>query len=122
MKTNPVKEKLRRGEPSFGTWLSFGSLFATLTSRGEVYFESIAMFVFFLLLARRYELRGKLRAADRLERLSRLSPRTAHRLDATGQGAQTSVGREGALAGGGRGRRVGSLDDGRRGEVKPNCY
>jgi 4-hydroxy-2-oxoheptanedioate aldolase len=29
MKTNPVKEKLRRGEPSFGTWLSFGNLFAT---------------------------------------------------------------------------------------------
>ncbi len=29
MKTNPVKEKLRRGEPSFGTWLSLGSLHAT---------------------------------------------------------------------------------------------
>jgi len=29
MKTNPVKEKLRRGEPSFGCWLSFGSLYAT---------------------------------------------------------------------------------------------
>ena len=26
MKTNPVKEKLRRGEPSFGTWLSLGQL------------------------------------------------------------------------------------------------
>ena len=29
MKTNPVKEKLRRGEPSFGTWLSMGDLYAT---------------------------------------------------------------------------------------------
>lgn len=29
MKENPVKQKLRRGEPSFGTWLSFGDLFAT---------------------------------------------------------------------------------------------
>jgi len=29
MKTNPVKEKLHRGEPTFGTWLSFGSLYAT---------------------------------------------------------------------------------------------
>jgi len=29
MKTNPVKEKLRNGEPSFGTWLSLGDLFAT---------------------------------------------------------------------------------------------
>lgn len=28
MKKNPVKEKLRRGEPSFGTWLSFANLLA----------------------------------------------------------------------------------------------
>jgi 4-hydroxy-2-oxoheptanedioate aldolase len=29
MKTNPVKEKLRRGEPTYGTWLSLGDLYAT---------------------------------------------------------------------------------------------
>jgi hypothetical protein len=29
MKTNPVKEKLRNGQPSFGTWLSLGDLVAT---------------------------------------------------------------------------------------------
>ncbi len=29
MKINPVKRKLQRGEPTFGTWLSFGSLYAT---------------------------------------------------------------------------------------------
>lgn len=29
MRTNPVKAKLRRGEPSFGTWLSMGDLYAT---------------------------------------------------------------------------------------------
>lgn len=29
MRTNPVKEKLRRGEASFGTWLSLGDLYAT---------------------------------------------------------------------------------------------
>src|SRR4029079_1165796 len=29
MRTNPVKEKLRRGEASFGTWLAFGDLYAT---------------------------------------------------------------------------------------------
>src|SRR5262245_59536410 len=28
MKTNPVKKKLRSGEPSFGTWLSLGDLYA----------------------------------------------------------------------------------------------
>ncbi len=29
MKTNPVKQKLRDGQPSFGTWLSLGNLHAT---------------------------------------------------------------------------------------------
>lgn len=29
MRTNPVKEKLRRGEVTFGTWLSLGDLYAT---------------------------------------------------------------------------------------------
>lgn len=29
MRTNPVKERLRRGEPSFGTWLSLGNLHAS---------------------------------------------------------------------------------------------
>jgi len=29
MKTNPVIEKLRRGEPTFGTWLSLGDIFAS---------------------------------------------------------------------------------------------
>lgn len=31
MKTNPVKKQLRHGEPSFGTWLSLGDLYATRT-------------------------------------------------------------------------------------------
>jgi Cu2+-exporting ATPase len=59
-----------------------GSLHATMTGQGEVYFDSIAMFIFFLLLARRWELRGKLSAANRLDRLARITPRTATRLDA----------------------------------------
>ncbi len=29
MRTNPVKEKLRAGQPVFGTWLSLGDLYAT---------------------------------------------------------------------------------------------
>jgi len=29
MKTNPVKQKLQSGQPTFGTWLSLGDLFAT---------------------------------------------------------------------------------------------
>lgn len=62
-----------------------GSLHATVTGQGEVYFDSIAMFIFLLLLARRWELRGKLSAADRLDRLARITPRTASRLDAAGE-------------------------------------
>ena len=44
-----------------------GGLHATVTQHGEVYFDSIAMFVFLLLLARRWELSGRLAAADRLD-------------------------------------------------------
>lgn len=29
MKTNPVKRKLQSGEPTYGTWLAFGDLYAT---------------------------------------------------------------------------------------------
>jgi 4-hydroxy-2-oxoheptanedioate aldolase len=29
MRTNPVKQKLKAGQPSFGTWLSLGDLYAT---------------------------------------------------------------------------------------------
>ena len=70
-------------------WL--GSLYANLNGQGEVYYDSIAMFVFLLLLARRQELRGKLRAADRLERLARVIPRTACRLDEAGQWNEVSI-------------------------------
>ncbi len=68
-----------------------GSLHATLTGQGDVYFDSIAMFIFFLLLARRWELRGKLSAAARLDRLARVTPRTATRFDATGTPLQVAV-------------------------------
>ncbi|MEN8108353.1 MAG: heavy metal translocating P-type ATPase [Pseudomonadota bacterium] len=68
-----------------------GSLHATVTGQGEVYFDSIAMFIFLLLLARRLELRGKLSAADRLDRLARITPRTASRLDAAGAVAAVPV-------------------------------
>jgi Cu2+-exporting ATPase len=59
-------------------WL--GSLHTTITQQGEVYYDSIAMFVFLVLLARRIELRGRLRAADALDRVGRIQPRLARRL------------------------------------------
>ena len=45
----------------------------------------------FLLLARRWELRGKLTAADRLDRLARITPRTASRLDSGRQRDEVPV-------------------------------
>jgi Cu2+-exporting ATPase len=62
-----------------------GSLHTTWTQRGEVYYDSIAMFIFLVLLARRIELRGRVRAADALDRVGRILPRVALRLDATGE-------------------------------------
>ncbi|OOZ42684.1 heavy metal translocating P-type ATPase [Solemya elarraichensis gill symbiont] len=74
--------------------LVLGLLFAwfgTITSQGEVYLDSIAMFVFFLLLARRLELKGKLKAAGRLEELARVTPRTAVRIDTGGERHRVAV-------------------------------
>ena len=44
-----------------------------------------AMFVFLVLLARRIELRGRVRAADALDRVGKILPRLATRLDADGE-------------------------------------
>ena len=35
MRTTPVKRTLAAGQPSFGTWLSLGDLFATRISAGR---------------------------------------------------------------------------------------
>jgi Cu2+-exporting ATPase len=72
-----------------GAWL--GSLYATVSAQGDVYYESIAMFVFLLLLARRAELRGKLRAAERLDRLARVTPRTTRRRAVDGEYREVPV-------------------------------
>lgn len=58
-------------------WLA--SLHATLLQQGEVYFDSIAMFIFFLLLARHLETRARTLAADHLDRLARAVPQLARR-------------------------------------------
>jgi Cu2+-exporting ATPase len=56
------------------------SLVATLEQRGAVYFDGIAMFVFFVLLARALELRGRLAAAASLDLVAQILPATARRL------------------------------------------
>ncbi len=61
-----------------------GSLYSTWSQSGDVYYDSIAMFVFLVLLARRIELRGRTRAADALDRVGRILPHTAIRLGPEG--------------------------------------
>ena len=61
-----------------------GSLWATITGGEEAYFDSIAMFVFFVLLARVVELKGRLAAANALDHLMKVIPRTATRVDQDG--------------------------------------
>ena len=56
------------------------SLIAVGIGRGEVYFDSITMFVFFLLLGRHLESRARRRAASELENATRSLPVTAIRL------------------------------------------
>ncbi len=61
-----------------------GSVVATVKGSGEVYFDSIAMFIFLLLVARFVEMKGRISAADALDRLAKVVPDTARRVDAEG--------------------------------------
>ncbi len=61
-----------------------GSAWATLRGAGPVYFDAIAMLVFFVLLARAFETRARLAAAAGLDRLAVIQPATARRRDAGG--------------------------------------
>ncbi|HIO91975.1 MAG TPA: heavy metal translocating P-type ATPase [Leucothrix mucor] len=56
-------------------WL--GSLYSTMKGTDEVYFESIAMFVIFLLIARYIELRSRITATTLLDRSAKIIPQTA---------------------------------------------
>jgi P-type Cu2+ transporter len=65
-----------------GAWLA--SVLHTVTGEGEVYFDSVTMFVFFLSLARYLEMSARHRAGDTQEALARLLPEAARRLGANG--------------------------------------
>lgn len=56
------------------------SVWATMTNTGEVYYDSISMFVFLLLLARFLESAARARAAQGVEQLARLVPAMAERV------------------------------------------
>ena len=56
------------------------SIWATVRGVGEVYFDSVSMFTFFLLLGRFLEMRARHVGAFESEQLSELLPRTAEKL------------------------------------------
>lgn len=56
------------------------SVWATLTGQGEVYFDSVSMFTFFLLTGRYLEMAARHKAGQVAEELVRLMPATATRL------------------------------------------
>ena len=56
------------------------SVWATLTGTGNVYYDSIAMFVFLLLIARYLQSGAQAKAAQAVEQLARLAPAVAERV------------------------------------------
>jgi Cu2+-exporting ATPase len=66
---------------SIGIILAFvASVWNALTGRGEVYFDSVTMFVFFLGLGRYVEMIARHRAGSVADALARLAPATARRV------------------------------------------
>jgi len=65
-------------------WL--GSLYSTLRGVGDVYFESIAMFVIFLLIARHIELKSRITSTAMLDRMAKIIPQSVNKI--TTQGLQ----------------------------------
>ena len=55
------------------------SLIEAVRGGGEVYFDSVSMFVLFLLVGRHLEMRARHRAGDLTDALARLTPRFALR-------------------------------------------
>lgn len=67
------------------------SIWATVTSTGEVYFDSVSMFTFFLLLGRYLEMRVRHRNENVAGTLARLVPPVATRITGSGDGRREEV-------------------------------
>jgi len=68
--------------------LAYGlSVYNTLAQQGEVYFDSVTMFIFFLALGRFVEMTVRHRTGSITDALTRLQPKLAHRVvrDANGE-------------------------------------
>jgi Cu2+-exporting ATPase len=68
-----------------------GSLHATWSGRGDVYYDSVVMFVFLLLLSRYFEIMARKRGAEVAEQLTRALPAMATRLTGDGGAAHELV-------------------------------
>jgi Cu2+-exporting ATPase len=64
------------------------SAWATVTNTGEVYFDSVVMFTFFLLLGRFLEMGARHKAGQVADALVRLLPQTATRIDLAENGKE----------------------------------
>ena len=78
---------LRRGAVGMDVPISLGISFAfigsvwnTITGGGHVYYDSVVMFIFFLLIGRYFELVARKKAAEETERIALMAPATATRL------------------------------------------
>ncbi len=70
---------------SLGISVAFaGSVWNTVQGSGAVYYDSVVMFVFFLLTARYFELIARVRATEAQENLVRMVPAMATRITAQG--------------------------------------
>lgn len=67
------------------------SVYQALMHQGEVYFESVTMLVFFLLIGRYVEMRARHHAVDNADALVRLTPSFAQRLLADGRLEQIPI-------------------------------
>lgn len=63
------------------TFAFVGSVYATIADSGEVYYDSIAMFVFFQLVARFFEQSAQQRTSDTVRKLTSFIPETANLLE-----------------------------------------
>jgi Cu2+-exporting ATPase len=84
---------------ALGVGAAFGaSVWATLAAAGEVYFDSVTMFVFFLLAGRYLEMMARQKAARSVETLARAIPAFATRLEAWPGAGADPAGRRVAVA------------------------
>lgn len=71
---------------ALGLSLAFaGSVWATITQQGHTYYESVAMFVFFLLLGRYFEFSVRKKISQQVDVFSRIVPVIANRLNENGE-------------------------------------